>query len=66
MILANFSYEVLSSAGKRTKGSITGDSREVVMTELKNTGDTIIRCEEAGALDKDINIGFLEKKAKTP
>lgn len=62
--MANFSYEVLSSAGKRTKGSITGDNRETVMTELKNSGDTVIRCEEASALDKDINIGFLEKKPK--
>jgi len=64
IILANFSYEVLSSAGKRAKGSITGDNREAVMAELKNGGNTVIRCEEAGTLEKDIHIGFLEKKPK--
>lgn len=62
--MANFSYEVLSSAGKRAKGSITGDNREAVMAELKNGGNTVIRCEEAGTLEKDIHIGFLEKKPK--
>lgn len=62
--MANFSYEVLSSVGKRTKGNMTADTREAVMTELKNGGNTVIRCEESSALNKDVNIGFLEKKPK--
>lgn len=62
--MSNYSYEVLSSAGKRTKGSISGDSREAVITELKSGGNTVIRVDEAGALGKDVELSFLEKKPK--
>ena len=62
--MANFSYEVLSSSGKLTKGSVTADDRDDVIDELKSRGNTVIRVEEAGALGKEVNIGFLEKKPK--
>lgn len=62
--MANFSYEVLSSSGKRKKGSITADDRDAVIAELKSSGNTVIRVEEAGALGREVNISFLEKKPK--
>lgn len=62
--MANFTYEVQNSAGKFKKGSITGDTREAAMSELKNGGSTVIRCEGSSSLNKDINITFLEKKPK--
>lgn len=60
--MANFSYEVLSATGKKTKGSINADSRESVISELKNGGNTVIRVDEAGILGKDIELSIFEKK----
>ncbi len=62
--MANFSYEVLTVGGKRSKGSIASDNREAAIAELKNGGSTVIRCEESGALSKDIQLGFMDKKPK--
>ncbi len=62
--MATYNYVVLNSRGKEQKGSLSADTREQAMTELKSSGSTVLSITEAGGLNKDINIGFLEKKPK--
>lgn len=60
----NYSYVVLNRKGKEEKGSITAVDRDAAFNQLKQQGLFLISLREASALDKEINISFLEKKPK--
>lgn len=60
----NYSYVVLNRKGKEEKGSITAVDRDSAFNQLKQQGLFLISLREASALDKEINISFLEKKPK--
>lgn len=60
----NYSYVVLNRKGKEEKGSITATDRESAFNQLKQQGLFLISLRESTALDKEINVSFLEKKPK--
>lgn len=60
----NYSYVVLNRKGKEEKGSITAVDRDSAFSQLKQQGLFLISLRESTALDKEINISFLEKKPK--
>lgn len=62
--MATFSYESVGAQGKKKKGSIEAESREKAIASLKQGGSTVISIREGGALDKDLEIGFLEARPK--
>ncbi|MGM9526746.1 MAG: type II secretion system F family protein, partial [Oscillospiraceae bacterium] len=62
--MATYTYVIIDDAGKQKKGSINGDSREKVMDKLKKNGATIVSLNDAGALNRDIEISFLQPKPK--
>lgn len=59
-----YNYVALSGGGSETKGTLTADNTEKARIELKRMDLMPITIEEQGALSKDINITFLEKKPK--
>lgn len=61
--MSTYAYTLLESSGKQKKGSIDAANRDVALSELRKAG-TVINLEEANALNKDLNISFLEKKPK--
>ena len=62
--MSTYSYVVLLSTGKEKKGSMDAESREAAMEALKKEGNTVMSIAEAGVLNKDLEISFLEKKPK--
>lgn len=60
--MSTFSYVAVNKQGKELRGSIESDSQEKAAAELKKTGLTIASLVPTGALGRDINISFLEKK----
>lgn len=62
--MSTYSYVVLLSTGKEKKGSMDAESREAAMEALKKEGSTVMSIDEAGVLNKDLEISFLEKKPK--
>ncbi len=62
--MATFVYSAINAAGKELKGSYDGKDTNEVIAWLKGDGLTPISVKEAGKLNKDINISFLESKPK--
>lgn len=62
--MSTFAYIVTDAAGKERKGTLQAENREAAALALKQEGKTVISLAEAGALAKDIEIGFLKKKPK--
>jgi len=62
--LASFAYSALSPTGKESKGSISADSREDALAKLKASGVTVISLSEAGMLNREVSVSFLQKKPK--
>ncbi|MEA4931971.1 MAG: type II secretion system F family protein, partial [Lawsonibacter sp.] len=62
--MATFSYIVLSPSGKERKGTLEAESRDTAAVQLKKDGGTLVSLIEAGALSKNIEIGFLRRRPK--
>ncbi len=63
--MAMYSYKVLDKDGKTKKGSIEANSQDKASDKLKAEGYTIVKLDEQGALDKDININLGGSKVKS-
>lgn len=61
--MAVYKYKVVDANGKNLKGDIEAQSQDQAVNKLKSDGYTVVSCNEAGALDKDIQIGG-ERKIK--
>ncbi|MBQ8983947.1 MAG: type II secretion system F family protein [Lachnospiraceae bacterium] len=62
--MAVYKYKVVDANGKNKKGDIEAQDQEQAISKLRSEGYTVISCDEAGMMDKDIQIGFLKKKVK--
>jgi len=62
--MAVYKYKVVDANGKNKKGDIEAQDQEQAVSKLRSEGYTVISCDEAGMMDKDIQIGFLKKKVK--
>ena len=62
--LNTYSYVVVNQKGKERKGVIAAVDRETASAQLKQQGLVLVSLRESSALDKEINISFLEKKPK--
>lgn len=54
--MAVYKYKVVDSSGKNKKGEIEAQSQDQAVNKLKADGFTVVSCNEAGAMDKDIQI----------
>lgn len=61
--MANYTYRVITKAGKEKKSSIEADSKEKALALLKSEGNTVLELREGNALNKEITFGA--KKAKS-
>lgn len=61
--MAVYKYKVVDASGKNKKGEIEAQNQEQAVSKLKADGFTVVACDEAGAMDKDINI-TINKKIK--
>ena len=61
--MAVYKYKVVDAGGKNKKGEIEAQSQEQAVSKLKADGFTVVSCNEAGAMDKDINLN-IQKKMK--
>ncbi|MBP3507377.1 MAG: type II secretion system F family protein [Lachnospiraceae bacterium] len=61
--MAVYKYKVVDASGKNKKGEIEAQNQEQAMNKLKADGFTVVSCDEAGAMEKDINI-TINKKIK--
>lgn len=59
--MAVYKYKVVDASGKNKKGDIEAQSRDQAVDKLKAEGFTVVSCDEAGAMDKDINISIPQK-----
>lgn len=64
--MPSYSYLVIDSKGKESKGSIDAEHQELAENMLKDSGFTILSIKEAGALEKDIRIGGSKKVKSKP
>lgn len=62
--MASYTYTALTPAGKQTKGTISADNREDALTRLRGNGVTVINLGEAGVLNQEVSVSFLQKKPK--
>jgi len=62
--MATFNYNVLTKDGKSKKGKIEANDKDAAIAQLKSEGNTIVSVTAESILNKDIEIGFLEKKVK--
>lgn len=61
--MAVYKYKVVDANGKNKKGDIEAQSQEQAVSKLKAEGYVVVSCDEAGVMDKDININ-IKKKVK--
>ena len=54
--MAVYKYKVVDSSGKNKKGENEAQSQDQAVNKLKADGFTVVSCNEAGAMDKDIQI----------
>lgn len=59
-----YAYILLRPSGKEVKGTIEADSQSEAAQQLKSDGSTLISLEEANALSRELEIGFIKKKPK--
>ncbi len=62
--MPSFSYVAVDATGKQFKGTLEGSSREQISQQIKREGKTPVTINQANALNKDIEISFLEEKPK--
>lgn len=62
--MAEFTYAALNAAGKEVKGNITADNREEAIEKVKQKSLTPLNVEEANALNRSMEFGFLQKQPK--
>lgn len=62
--MTTYSYIAIDHKGREIKGTLEADTQLAASQDLKRRGLTIASLGEAGALGKDINLTFLEKKPK--
>ena len=62
--MTTYSYLAIDNKGREIKGTLEADTQLAAAQDLKRRGLTIASLGEAGALGKDINLTFLEKKPK--
>ncbi|MDE7367975.1 MAG: type II secretion system F family protein [Lachnospiraceae bacterium] len=59
--MAVYKYKVVDASGKAKKGEIEAQNQEQAVSKLKSDGFTVVSCNEAGAMDKDIDININKK-----
>lgn len=59
--MAVYKYKVVDASGKNKKGEIEAQSQDQAVNKLKADGFTVVSCDEAGAMDKDIQININKK-----
>lgn len=59
--MAVYKYKVVDASGKNKKGEIEAQSQDQAVNKLKADGFTVVSCNEAGAMDKDIQININAK-----
>ena len=59
--MAVYKYKVVDASSKNKKGDIEAQSREQAVEKLKADGFTVMSCDEAGVMDKDLNINIPTK-----
>lgn len=59
--MAVYKYKVVDASGKAKKGEIEAQNQDQAVSKLKSDGFTVVSCNEAGAMDKDINININAK-----
>ncbi len=62
--MSTYTYLVVDPNGKEKKGSIESDSREKAIERLRANGGTVVSLEDANALNKNIEISFLQRGPK--
>lgn len=63
--MAAFGYVAIDKNGKEIKGSVEADNIDAARQELKRMDVTLMSLKQQGALGKDLNLSFLEKKPTT-
>ncbi len=63
--MPSYKYTAYSKEGKEIKGSIEADDKEAAAKIIKGEGNTPIRIDEEGLMDKDLNFSFGSKKASS-
>lgn len=59
--MAVYKYKVVDASGKNKKGEIEAQNQDQAVSKLKADGFTVVSCNEAGAMDKDIQINVNAK-----
>ena len=54
--MASYKYKAMTADGKTKRGTIEANSLERASDKLKSEGYNVLELNDAGALDKDINI----------
>ena len=62
--MATFSYTAVDKNGREIRSSLESENRERAFEELKKSGLLPISLTEAGALSREVRLGFLESKPK--
>lgn len=63
--MPSYKYTAYSKEGKEIKGSIEADDKDAAAKLIKGEGNTPIKVEEEGLMDKDLSFSFGAKKAST-
>ncbi len=61
--MPSYKYTAYTKEGKEKKGSIEADDKDAAVKLIKAEGNTPIKIEEEGLMDKDLNFSFGGKKA---
>lgn len=61
--MPSYKYTAYTKEGKEKKGSIEADDKDAAAKLIKAEGNTPIKIEEEGLMDKDLNFSFGGKKA---
>ena len=61
--MPSYKYTAYTKEGKEKKGSIEADDKDAAVKLIKAEGNTPIKIEEEGLIDKDLNFSFGGKKA---
>ena len=59
--MPTYKYTAISRVGKRVQANVEANSIEAAKSSLRAAGYTLLEIKELGALDKDIEIPFLDQ-----
>ncbi|NCB51801.1 MAG: type II secretion system F family protein [Clostridia bacterium] len=62
--MTTYSYIAIDKKGKEIKATINAESQDKAIESLRRNGMTLASITETGALGKDLELGFLQKKPK--